>query len=213
MSPETRKSDSSLTVVKLGGSLTNDPELRLWLGSLSSGGGRTVVMPGGGPFADQVRELQNQLRFDEATAHHLAIIAMEQFGRIIAALQSGLVPASNHEEIGSALRKGEVPVWMPAEMTIGCAEIPESWDVTSDSLAAWLVGKLSAQDLVLVKSAPRPQGRISAAALARQGLVDPAFPGFLNKSRARCHYLGPGEADELAAILQGGHPHNRSVLT
>ena len=206
MSPEDRKSDGPIVVVKLGGSLTTAAELPHWLECLSLGGGRTVVVPGGGPFADQVRDLQDQLHFDDATAHHLAIVAMEQFGRVMAALQSELVPAQNRDEIASALGNGQVPLWMPAEMTIGCPEIPESWDVTSDSLAAWLAGQLSAQDLVLVKSAPRPHGRISAETLAKEGLVDPAFPGFLSRSDARCHYLGPGEADKLVPILQGGGP-------
>ena len=206
MSSENRKSDGLVVVVKLGGSLATAAELTHWLECLSVGGGRTVVVPGGGPFADQVRDLQDRLHFDDATAHHLAIVAMEQFGRVLAALQPELVPARNHDEIAAALGNRQVPMWMPAEMTIGCAEIPESWDVTSDSLAAWLAEQLSAQDLVLVKSAPRPQGGISVEGLAKQGLVDSAFPGFLSRSGARCHVLGPGDINELAAMLQDDGP-------
>lgn len=212
MRPESRKAGSPIVVVKLGGSLANNPRLPLWLRTLGAGGGRAVIVPGGGPFADQVRELQQKLCFDDATAHHLAILAMEQFGRILAALQPGLVPAINRDEIGSVLRSDQVPVWMPAAMTIGNREIAESWDITSDSLAAWLAGDLSARDLVLVKSAVPPTGAMSAAVLAEQGLVDPAFPEFLKRSRAKWHCLGPNGEAELAAILGNEAPIDDRVV-
>jgi dihydroneopterin aldolase len=145
-----------ILVVKLGGSLAGAPVLADWLKVLAQAGGRSVIVPGGGPFADQVRNLQRELGFDDATAHHLALLAMEQFGRILAALQPGLAPASNREEIDKALDSGQVPVWMPTEMTLDRPEIPESWQVTSDSLAAWLAGALNADRLVLVGRSPPP---------------------------------------------------------
>ena len=43
-------------VVKIGGSLSHDPMLRKWLVELCEvGGGRVVIVPGGGDFADKVR--------------------------------------------------------------------------------------------------------------------------------------------------------------
>ena len=44
-------------VVKIGGSLSHDPALREWLTQLwEVGGGRVVIVPGGGDFADTVRQ-------------------------------------------------------------------------------------------------------------------------------------------------------------
>lgn len=192
-----------LTVVKLGGSLADSGDLTGWLGALAGCAGWAVVVPGGGPFADQVRALQQRLRFDDATAHHLAILAMEQFGRILAALEERLVPAASLDQIDQALRAAQVPVWMPAAMTLGRPEIPESWEVTSDSLAAWLAGELRAARLVLVKSAEPPPGPISAGELARKGLVDPAFPRFLPASGAEAWCLGPGQPERLATRDHG----------
>jgi aspartokinase-like uncharacterized kinase len=200
-----------ILVVKLGGSLAGAPMLADWLKVLAQAGGRCVIVPGGGPFADQVRKLQRELGFDDATAHHLALLAMEQFGRILAALQPGLAPASNREEIDKALDSGQVPVWMPTEMTLDRPEIPESWQVTSDSLAAWLAGALNADRLVLVKSAAPPPGPVTAAELSRLGLVDPAFPGFLSKSGAAAWCLGPDQAAVLAAGLEGREPGGTSI--
>ena len=192
-----------LTVVKLGGSLADSRDLARWLGALTRCAGWAVVVPGGGPFADQVRALQRQLRFDDATAHHLAILAMEQFGRVLAALEGTLVPAASLDQIEQALRADRIPVWMPVAMILGRPEIPESWEVTSDSLAAWLAGELQAARLVLVKSAAPPPGPISARELVRQGLVDPAFPRFLTASGAEAWCLGTDQPERLAARDHG----------
>lgn len=191
-------------VVKLGGSLAGSAELKAWLEVLNSaGGGRAVIVPGGGPFADQVRAAQQDLGFDDVTAHHLAILAMEQFGRVLAALWPGLVLADSRQDIEQALAGGKVPVWLPVPMTLGRPEIAESWDVASDSLAAWLAGAIGARRLVLVKAAAPPTGPVAAGDLVRQGLVDPAFPGFLAASGAEAWCLGPGQQDCLKLVLQG----------
>lgn len=168
-------------VVKLGGSLASDPALlRRWAEALAADGvGKVVVVPGGGPFADRVRESQDKLGFSDAVAHRMAILAMEQFGLMLAGLAPGLTPAATEDAIREVLRRGGVPVWLPAAMTVGRTDIPESWDVTSDSLAAWLARRLDAERLVLVKSCAVPQGEASPEELRRLGVVDAAFPDFM----------------------------------
>lgn len=199
----TRKAPGRPLVVKLGGSLAGSMELKAWLEVLSrDGGGRAVVVPGGGPFADQVRQAQQDLGFDDATAHHLAILAMEQFGRVLAALSPGLILADSRRAIEQALADGKVPVWLAVPMTLGRPEIAESWDVTSDSLAAWLAGAIDARRLVLVKAAAPAAAPVTAGELARQGLVDPAFPGFQASSGVEAFCLGPGQQDCLKLALQ-----------
>ena len=199
-------------VIKLGGSLADSAHLGDWLGAIARGGGRSVLVPGGGPFADQVRVQQRRWGFNEATAHHLAILAMEQYGRMLAALEPVLVPAASRRVMTAVLRAGRVPVWMACAMTLGRPEIPESWSVTSDSLAAWLAGVLGANDLVLVKSADPPPGAASVHDLEREGLVDPAFPAFLAESGARGWLLGADQAKLLAAALDSGGPVGTEIL-
>jgi hypothetical protein len=53
--------------------------------------------------------------------------------------------------------------------------LPRSWDVTSDSIAAFLAIHWRAAALVMIKSTPRPSG-LSLAAAARRGFVDKYFP-------------------------------------
>ena len=78
---------------------------------------------------------------------------------------------------------GNGVVWKPSEMVLADEDILMNWDVTSDSLAAWLAVKLNAQHLVLVKSdlsRYQHQTEISVDALARDHLVDPCFATYLN---------------------------------
>ena len=78
--------DAGLTVVKLGGSLAFSDALRPWLDALSQCARHVVVVPGGGPFADAVRAAQPRMGFDDRAAHHMALSAMEQYGRALVGL-------------------------------------------------------------------------------------------------------------------------------
>ena len=105
-------------VVKLGGSLAFAPALTEWLAALAASGGRVVLVPGGGPFADQVRDAQRRRRFDDATAHRMALLAMEQYGLMLCGLHPALHPAKSRAEIRRLRREGLVPVWLPSAMAL-----------------------------------------------------------------------------------------------
>lgn len=194
----------NLWVVKIGGSVAGAPDLlRGWLAALAGGTGRVVLVPGGGPFADAVRDAQAGLGFDDGTAHHLALLAMEQYGRALCALAGGLVPAASLADLTARRLEGRIPVWMPVPLTLGAPDVPASWEVTSDSLSAWLAGRLRARRLVLIKSAPRPRDGLPLREAVAGDLVDPAFGRFLPPDcTASC--LGPGDAGLLAAALAEG---------
>ena len=192
-----------LWIVKLGGSLAESAQLKAWLALLAAAAGTTVIVPGGGPFADQVRAAQQQSGFDDATAHHMALLAMEQYGRMLCGLQPGLAPAAGLAAIERTRRAGLVPVWMPTRLALGRPEIAATWDITSDSLAAWLAGALGGRRLLLVKLVDVAGDAVTAAALARRGIVDPAFPQFLLRSGSEAWCIGASRHAEMAAALRG----------
>ena len=192
-------SGDGLTVIKVGGSCAASLDLRRWTGAVAACAGRVVIVPGGGPFADAVRAAQPVMGFDDVAAHHMALLAMEQFGRALASFDARFSPADSIEELRRGLRDDKVPVWLPTRMTLAAAEVPASWDVTSDSLAAWLAGRLGARRLVLMKQIDPP--RDSADRLAAQGIVDQAFPGFLAASGVPALILGPADHMAVAATL------------
>jgi 5-(aminomethyl)-3-furanmethanol phosphate kinase len=171
-------------VVKLGGSLFHSEHLRDWLKVLADSG-PLVLVPGGGPFADQVRQAQQQLQFDDSTAHLMALLAMEQFGHLLCGLQPELTAATNQTEINEVLAQGDTPVWMPTKMVMADSGIQHSWDVTSDSLAAWLAKQLSADKLLLVKSLSLGSDRMTLKSLMQYDVIDAQFGDFLKQSRAQ----------------------------
>lgn len=79
-----------MRIIKLGGSLFHTPELKQWLELLdiASQNEGVIIVPGGGPFADQVRHAQRLHRFDDSAAHHMAILAMAQFGLMLTDMAS-----------------------------------------------------------------------------------------------------------------------------
>jgi aspartokinase-like uncharacterized kinase len=196
-------------VVKLGGSLESSGRLQVWLRALARRRD-LVLVPGGGPFADQVRSAQARWGFDDAAAHHLALLAMEQFGRLLCAIQAGLVPAGSRDGIQAAVRAGATPVWMPTKMALGDLRIAQSWDVTSDSLAAWLCAELVAQGLVLVKRVLPAGVPQDLAVLSAQGVVDPAFPGYARGLHVPIVVVSAVEDPTyLASTLDGTTPLHR----
>src|SRR5215467_4429680 len=93
-------------VVKLGGSLIASPHLQAWLAALAASRGAAVIVAGGGPFADAVRAAQEQHPFDDRAAHRMAILAMEQYALMLAALEPGLRPAASATAIRAAAQAG-----------------------------------------------------------------------------------------------------------
>lgn len=165
-------------VVKLGGSLAGTRELPSWLDVLARfGRGKVVIVPGGGTFADQVRRAQEQWGFSDDTAHHMALLAMDQYALMMAGIRPELSLARSRDEIEKSLRTAGLPLWLPSRMVLDDPGIPASWDVTSDSLAAWLAREIGARALVLVKSVLPCLSPVSAPDLCACGLVDRAFPG------------------------------------
>jgi dihydroneopterin aldolase len=171
-------------VIKLGGSHAGARSLGAWLDVLAACGGHIVVVPGGGPFADAVRAAQGKMGFDDTAAHHMALLAMEQFGRALTSLRPALQLADSVTAIRRILRAKGVPVWSPTAMVLRAADIPASWDVTSDSLAAWLAGHIGAKRLLLIKRGKIPATPTLAANLVARGIVDRAFSQFLAASGA-----------------------------
>jgi 5-(aminomethyl)-3-furanmethanol phosphate kinase len=199
-----------LMVLKLGGSHAVGPHLRYWLAHVRSVQTPMVLVPGGGPFADAVRLTQRHMGFDDHVAHHLALIAMEQYGQALCGLEPRLSLANSLQEVQDALERHQVPVWAPVRMAGAAGELPASWELTSDSLAAWFAGLIGAADLVLVKHVPFSSSPIGVSELVAQGVVDSMFPEFLARSGARAWLAGPGPEAALTAIVPAAD--SRSTL-
>ena len=199
-------------VVKLGGSLLDGvapgPLLEA-LGALA----RTkslVVVPGGGPFADAVREACGRHASDESTAHWMAILAMDQHAHLLAGLQAAADVVVDAEGVRHAVGAGRLAVLAPFAWLRAADPLPHGWHVTSDSIAAWVAGQVGARRLILLKALDGvPDGTggvapdVSLDALVSTGIVD-AYFAHAADTGVECWILNGREPERLTALLRDG---------
>src|SRR5262249_22103589 len=110
-----------------------------------------LVVPGGGPFADAVRAADRQLTLSDDAAHWMAVLAMDQYAYLIVDRLNGGMLVQDRRAIEAALDGERVPVLAPFRWLRETDPLPRSWDVTGDSIAAWVAAAVGARRLVLVK--------------------------------------------------------------
>jgi dihydroneopterin aldolase len=191
------------TVVKLGGSTAGHDEMKVWIAALAGSSLPLVIVPGGGPFADQVRSAQKGMGFSDAAAHAMAILAMDQFGHVIVDSHKRFSAARSIEEIEQASAVGKIPVWLPSALATPAQDIPASWEITSVSLAAWLAGKLGAEALLLVKQSRAFTGDDGVADLMARGIVDTYLAAMLPAATG-LYVAGAQDTGTAAATLSSG---------
>jgi aspartokinase-like uncharacterized kinase len=174
-----------MIVVKVGGSLYDHPGLGpgLWA-YLESLAAPALLVPGGGPFADAVRSLDAIHGLGDESAHWLALRSLDTAAAFLRRL---LGPILSHP-VTEPPPHGDHP-WqhLVLDARTFCfhdAELPHSWAVTSDSIAARAAVAFGAARLVLLKSADIPPGTPWPEAAAR-GWVDAHFPSLVAKHGLR----------------------------
>jgi aspartokinase-like uncharacterized kinase len=193
----------SRAVVKLGGSTADQAEMGEWIAELARSSLPLVVVPGGGPFADQVRNAQKRMNFSDSAAHAMAILAMDQFGHVILDCHERFLAARSLDDIEHAVEGGKIPVWLPSTLATLAPDIPASWDITSDSLAAWLAGKLDVDALLLIKQTGAFSDHDDIDSLTANGIVDAGFAGML-PADIDLHLASPDDAATAGPMLSSG---------
>ncbi|MEM9353994.1 MAG: hypothetical protein AAGA92_13350 [Planctomycetota bacterium] len=171
-------------VVKVGGSLFDLPDLgerlRRWLNQRDPA--RRVLVAGGGPYVDALRNLADVHHLDPVATHWLAIDLMSA----TAALMHTLLPEAPLVRNVSELNQHSAAAFDAAnwlreqEPNAPGHKLAPGWQTTSDAIAGRLAAVLQADRLVLLKSAaPNPSDRYDLAALAHEGVVDSELPRVL----------------------------------
>jgi aspartokinase-like uncharacterized kinase len=144
----------TLTVVKIGGGLLSIPGALDAVCAATAAKGRReriVVVPGGGPFADTVRELDRRVGLSPHASHWMALLAMDQYAHLLAERIESAFLVDQSTAIAGALAAARIPVLAPSHWLRAADVLPHSWDATSDSVAAFVAGALDASRLLLVK--------------------------------------------------------------
>jgi 5-(aminomethyl)-3-furanmethanol phosphate kinase len=210
----------ALTVAKVGGSLASQPaKLRELLKVLYDQSEKfpLVIVPGGGEFADTVRKLDNQFSLSAKASHRMAILAMDQYGIMLADLIPDALIVQSIDEAKKALTKGNLPIFLPSELLFREDPLENSWDVTSDSIALYLAQRLKAVKVLFLTDVDgifteNPQGsepqkllkKISAAQLIAIGdrtSVDKALPKLLLQWPIPCYVVNGFYPRRVEALL------------
>jgi 5-(aminomethyl)-3-furanmethanol phosphate kinase len=167
-------------------------------------------VPGGAGFADAVRAADRRFGLPAATSHRMAILGMEQFGWLLSAMIPGAVRCADLRHAAA----GRTTVLLPAALPLDA--LPASWDVTSDSIAAWVAARIGAGRLVLVKQVdglfadwpPRgePLARLTVAELAelRAGGVDAYLSTVLEGAQFETWVIGGRDPERVVELLERG---------
>ncbi|MCW4046720.1 MAG: delta 1-pyrroline-5-carboxylate synthetase [Candidatus Bathyarchaeota archaeon] len=140
-------------IIKVGGSLAEDPEvLRALCSKLSELAKKhaLVVVPGGGEFADTVRDFDQRFSLPHGVSHRMAILGMDQFGLLLSAVTPGSIVSRTPDDLERISSMGKVPIFLPSHMMFNEDPLENSWDVTSDSIAAFVAKRLGAAKVILV---------------------------------------------------------------
>ncbi len=183
-----------LTIVKVGGSLYDLPDLGPRLGRWlrEQAGERVVLVPGGGDTADVVRGFHRTHGVGEELCHWLALRALSLNAHFLAGLlelaSGGRQAAEVIEDLGACpavWQAGRTPVLDLFAFALADEGrpgwLPHRWTVTSDSLAARVAVVAGARRLILLKSVAIPP-EMGWAEAARRGHVDEAFPGVVQEA-------------------------------
>ncbi len=142
------------TIVKVGGSLGQGPGLVSLMETLVALGTQhdILIIPGGGLFADAIRDYDRRYGLDFRAAHWMAILAMDQYAHLLSSLVPKTCLVRNFKDVQRARKKGMLPVLLTYDLLREKDDLPNTWDLTSDSIAAWVAIRTKSCQLVLLKS-------------------------------------------------------------
>lgn len=152
----TEGSIRAINVIKIGGGLASIPgALDRVCQEVSAAAvhHRMIVVPGGGPFADAVRAFDRSFPLSTPASHWMALLAMDQYGHVLVDRIPEAVLVDEPGSVLECLNTGKVAVLAPARWLRSADVLPRSWEVTSDSIAAFVAGAMDAARLILVKPA------------------------------------------------------------
>ena len=169
-------------VIKLGGSLLGLPDLpvRLQVVLHSFREAPSILVVGGGKAVEVVRELDSALAIGENQSHALALKALDLTAEVVASVIPMVRVISHPADVPRVWQEQRTPILAPRWFMenidrLALNPLPETWETTTDSIAARVAVHFDAAGLVLLKSAG-PEMDIDLETASRMGLVDSIFP-------------------------------------
>jgi aspartokinase-like uncharacterized kinase len=205
-------------ILKIGGSLGRGDGLRRLCREITRLGERhsLLVVPGGGMFADLVRKSYREYKLGETAAHSMALLAMDQYGYLLSHLIENSALATDPASAVRISMPAHVPVLLPSASVLHDRRLPHSWDVTSDTIAAWVAYETGCRKLVLLKDVEglnssdttrghQPIREMTVQQLTKHaGGVDAYLAGFLSFKNLETWIINGLKPERIRELLDSG---------
>ena len=197
-------------VVKIGGSLF--PNYAIDLANKLKSTNSCIVL-GGGEFANLIRKYNDEQHFSEEINHWTAIDCMDILSKLVDDKVDSTKLAYSIEDINQISAEGFTPIFIVSKFLRDEDPFECSWDVTSDSIAAYVAHLLNANLLIVTNvngiytQEPKESGstfisKIDAKTLLTfpETSVDVMLPSLLLKFGTNC-YVVNGKCPEWVLSL------------
>lgn len=190
-----------MIVIKLGGSLIHIARglVKELVGYAESNSQKILIVPGGSIFADMVRKVNAS----QDAAHWMAVLAMEQYGYYLAdGADVRLIEDLKIKDKGTY-------ILLPYNLLKKNDELPHSWDVTSDTIAAWVTKKLNGRFIKVTDvdgiyiNGVLFQELDAAELIGKETCVDAQLPHFLIKNKMNCEIINGNYPGRVIKALKG----------
>lgn len=199
-------------IVKLGGSLlAKGRELLHFLSDYAKKHALSfVIIPGGGPFAEIIRGLSENGDISDDAAHWMAVLAMHQYGLLLA---DGELEIPLVESINELKNAGQICIVLPYKILKADDSLPHTWDVTSDTIAAFIAHELGEKTFIKVTDVDgifdengvliRRIHTEELIAREHRSCIDAELPKFLMRNSMSCVIVNGNVPERIIDVIEG----------
>lgn len=198
-------------VVKIGGSLFPNYAIDL---AKQLDNTNSVIVLGGGEFANLIRKYDNEINFSEETNHWTAIDCMDIIAKLVNDKVDSCKLAYSIEDINKISNEGFTPIFVVSKFLKTEDPFECSWDVTSDSIAAYVAHILNANLLIVTNvngiytQEPKESGstfisKIDATTLLtfQESSIDVMLPSLLIEFGANCYVVNGKFPERVLSLI------------
>ena len=198
-------------VVKIGGSLF--PNYAIDLANKLENTNSCIVL-GGGEFANLIRKYDDEIKFSDETNHWTAIDCMDIIAKLVNDKVKSSKLAYSIDEVNKISDEGFTPIFIVSEFLKTEDPFECSWDVTSDSIAAYISHLLNAKLLIVTNvngiytQEPKEPGstfisKIDATTLLtfQESSIDVMLPSLLLEFGTDCYVVNGKYPERVLSLI------------
>ena len=180
-------------------------------------GENCLFVIGGGEFANLIRKYDNEMEFSEDVTQETAIDAMDILAKLLNDKLAFTEISYTIDEAKGIADSNKIPIMICSEILKENEPFKHSWDVTSDSIAAYIASLLNAKILIAtnVNGIYTKDPSLSGAELISEidvnelltfdeSSVDLMLPALLIEHGLDCYVVNGEYPERVLAIIQSG---------